>query len=234
MGTTILPPLKEASRSPRAFSCNIIKVKKDCPWSCLHKSLCKNHHHNQTAFAFTNLWSSSDHLRTLSLLFPHSLLPYFLPKKSSILGRRQSTSSSRRTRTLDFKTTATTKSKTCSTSPQSFTKVSSSGSVSGSSGPWHLHSCPVCYPVTEEKARRERLAASAAGTVDLAAIAASKRASTVKGLSQNQAKGRLKINLRITLMTGFPRGTSGKEPACHCRRYKRLWFHPWVRKISWR
>lgn len=129
MGTTILPPLKEASQSPRTFSCNIIKVKNDCPWSHLHKSLCKNHHHNQTAFAFTNLWSSSDHLRTLSPPFPHSLLPYFLPKKSSILGRRQSTSSSHRTRTLDFKMTATTKSKTSSTSPQSFTKVSSSGSV---------------------------------------------------------------------------------------------------------
>ena len=30
---------------------------------------------------------------------------------------------------------------------------------------------------------------------------------------------------------GFPGGTSGKEPACHCRRHKRCWFDPWVGKI---
>ena len=28
--------------------------------------------------------------------------------------------------------------------------------------------------------------------------------------------------------------TSGKEPACQCRRRKRCRFHPWVRKIPWR
>ena len=33
---------------------------------------------------------------------------------------------------------------------------------------------------------------------------------------------------------GFPGGTSGKEPACQCRRPKRLRFNPWVRKIPWR
>ena len=32
----------------------------------------------------------------------------------------------------------------------------------------------------------------------------------------------------------FPGGTSGKEPACHCRRYKKCAFDPWVRKIPWR
>ena len=37
------------------------------------------------------------------------------------------------------------------------------------------------------------------------------------------------------LPTGsFPGGTSGKEPACQCRRCKRGWFSPWVRKIPWR
>ena len=30
---------------------------------------------------------------------------------------------------------------------------------------------------------------------------------------------------------GFPGGTSGKEPACQCRRYKRPGFYPWVGKI---
>ena len=29
-------------------------------------------------------------------------------------------------------------------------------------------------------------------------------------------------------------GTSGKESACQCRRFKRPGFHPWVGKIPWR
>ena len=33
---------------------------------------------------------------------------------------------------------------------------------------------------------------------------------------------------------GFPGGASGKEPAYHCRRHKRCWFNPWVRKMPWR
>ena len=32
----------------------------------------------------------------------------------------------------------------------------------------------------------------------------------------------------------FPGGTSGKEPACQCKRCKILWFHCWVGKIPWR
>ena len=32
----------------------------------------------------------------------------------------------------------------------------------------------------------------------------------------------------------FPGGTSGKEPACQCRRHKRCGFDPWVGKIPWR
>ena len=28
--------------------------------------------------------------------------------------------------------------------------------------------------------------------------------------------------------SGFPGGTSGEEPACQCRRYKRCGFDPWV------
>ena len=32
---------------------------------------------------------------------------------------------------------------------------------------------------------------------------------------------------------GFPGGSSGKEPACQCRRCKTLRFSPWVRKIPW-
>jgi len=31
----------------------------------------------------------------------------------------------------------------------------------------------------------------------------------------------------------FPGGSSGKEPACQCRRRKRCRFDPWVRRISW-
>ena len=33
---------------------------------------------------------------------------------------------------------------------------------------------------------------------------------------------------------GFPGGTSGKEPACQCRRRKRCGLDPWVGKIPWR
>ena len=32
----------------------------------------------------------------------------------------------------------------------------------------------------------------------------------------------------------FSLGTSGKEPACQCRRLKKCRFDPWVRKIPWR
>ena len=32
----------------------------------------------------------------------------------------------------------------------------------------------------------------------------------------------------------FPCGTSGKEPACQCRRHKRSGFDTWVGKIPWR
>ena len=33
---------------------------------------------------------------------------------------------------------------------------------------------------------------------------------------------------------GFPGGASGKEPACQCKRHKRLRFAPWVGKIPWK
>ena len=35
----------------------------------------------------------------------------------------------------------------------------------------------------------------------------------------------------ISYIWGFPGGTDGKEPACLCRRHKRLRFNPWLRKI---
>ena len=36
------------------------------------------------------------------------------------------------------------------------------------------------------------------------------------------------------LIPDFPGGTSGKEPACQCRRHKRHGFNPWIGKIPWR
>ena len=33
---------------------------------------------------------------------------------------------------------------------------------------------------------------------------------------------------------GFPGGTSGKKPACQCRRHRRPEFNSWVRNIPWR
>ena len=38
----------------------------------------------------------------------------------------------------------------------------------------------------------------------------------------------------LKIKQSFPGDVSGKEPACQCRRTKRLGFHPWVRKIPWR
>ena len=38
----------------------------------------------------------------------------------------------------------------------------------------------------------------------------------------------------LYIHTGFPGGTSGKEPACQCRRCKQRGFDPWVREILWR
>ena len=38
----------------------------------------------------------------------------------------------------------------------------------------------------------------------------------------------------LVLLLGFLSGTSGKEPACQQRRYKRHGFDPWVGKIPWR
>ena len=32
----------------------------------------------------------------------------------------------------------------------------------------------------------------------------------------------------------YPGGSSGKEPACQCRRHKRCKFDPWAQKIPWR
>ena len=38
----------------------------------------------------------------------------------------------------------------------------------------------------------------------------------------------------LPLVKTSPDGASGKEPACQCRRLKRLQFNPWVGKIPWR
>ena len=38
----------------------------------------------------------------------------------------------------------------------------------------------------------------------------------------------------FTVLLGFPAGASGKEPACQCRRHKRLRFNPGIRKVLWR
>ena len=38
---------------------------------------------------------------------------------------------------------------------------------------------------------------------------------------------------KLDIKGKFPRRRTGKEPACQCRRLKRLRFDPWVRKIPW-
>ena len=42
------------------------------------------------------------------------------------------------------------------------------------------------------------------------------------------------VKQRPRWIQGFPGDTSGKEPACQCRRHKRHVFDPWVGKIPWR
>ena len=38
----------------------------------------------------------------------------------------------------------------------------------------------------------------------------------------------------VCVYWGFPGGASGKEPACQCRRHKKLRFNLWIGKIPWR
>lgn len=126
MGITILPPLKRSFPVTRTFSCNIIKVKKIVPDHVYIRvyvkiiTTTKQHLPSLTCGALQTTFGLSHPSPTLTLTLRPS-------KKCSILGRRQSTSSSRKIRTLNFKRTAATKSKTSSTNPQSFMKVSSSG-----------------------------------------------------------------------------------------------------------
>ena len=40
--------------------------------------------------------------------------------------------------------------------------------------------------------------------------------------------------LQLKTIQGFPRGLSGKESTCLCRRHRRLRFDPWIRKIPWK
>ena len=37
----------------------------------------------------------------------------------------------------------------------------------------------------------------------------------------------------LKVLWGFSGGARGKEPACQCRRHKRLRFDPWVEKFPW-
>ena len=57
---------------------------------------------------------------------------------------------------------------------------------------------------------------------------------TVRILQYCFLKKKKKNNHIAVLIMSFPGGTSGKEPACHCRRHKKHGFDPWVGKIPWR
>ena len=39
------------------------------------------------------------------------------------------------------------------------------------------------------------------------------------------------INIYTPLYMSFPGGTSGKDPACQCRRHKKCRFDPWFGKV---
>ena len=47
-------------------------------------------------------------------------------------------------------------------------------------------------------------------------------------------QGYISINRFVSSNKGFPSGAGGKEPACQCRRCKRLGLDSWVGKIPWR
>ena len=55
-----------------------------------------------------------------------------------------------------------------------------------------------------------------------------------------ESAGKVPLSLPLELLAdmscegGFPGGTSGKEPACQCRRRKRFRFDPCVGMIPWR
>ena len=40
--------------------------------------------------------------------------------------------------------------------------------------------------------------------------------------------------LQLKTIQGSPRGLSGKESTCQCRRHRRLRIDPWVGKITWK
>ena len=44
----------------------------------------------------------------------------------------------------------------------------------------------------------------------------------------------LLFDINITTQASFQGGASGKEPTCHCRRWTRCGFDPWVGEIPWR
>ena len=54
----------------------------------------------------------------------------------------------------------------------------------------------------------------------------------VHGVARSQTL--LRTKKQQIVICGLPSGTSGKEPACQCRRYKRCVFESWVRRIPWR
>ena len=56
----------------------------------------------------------------------------------------------------------------------------------------------------------------------------------VHGVSKSRAWLSNWTELNWWANEGFPRGTSGKDSNCQCRRHKRLGFNPCIGKISWR
>ena len=54
--------------------------------------------------------------------------------------------------------------------------------------------------------------------------------SVCRGQSFNQ----MSMKVSIPRESSSPSGASGEEPVAQCRRRKRCWFNPWVRKIPWR
>ena len=50
---------------------------------------------------------------------------------------------------------------------------------------------------------------------------------------RTQAQTSHSKSIAFLVLCWFPRWCSGKEPACQCRKHRRLVFNAWVRKVPW-
>ena len=87
-----------------------------------------------------------------------------------------------------------------------------------------IRALPLCHAGTQQEGGKSEVYPLQNPTI-LVTLSPELREMNFRGLS-HQVCG--------SLHQGFPGGSSGKEPACQCRRHKRHKFDLWVGKIPWR